>query len=246
VRVASHTFRPPAWATVGLVLSCSLFCVAGFWQLDRADEKRRLLSEYDSSGVGDMLTAPIALGPTELEANRYRPMRLTGRYDSDRQFLLDSMMSDGKVGYHVLTPLVGGETAVLVNRGWVPANPDRSILPDIDVGTENREISGLIAPLPRPGMRSDPEVIDATAGWPRRLLFPEMQALRAQLDHATVDYQLLLDDNDADGYRRDWRPTTMNPDKHLAYAVQWFGFAVTMCVIYVVVNLSKSSEEQTE
>ena len=40
---------------------------------------------------------------------------------------------------------------------------------------------------------------------------------------------------------RDWRPAVMAPDKHLGYAVQWFGFAVVLVIIYIGVNLKKTS-----
>ena len=70
------------------------------------------------------------------------------------------------------------------------------------------------------------------APWPRRLLFPTTAEISAQIGpvRSTVlrDYQLLLDPNDADGYVRDWHPGGMDPTRHLGYAVQWFGLALTV------------------
>ncbi|MBT8442217.1 MAG: SURF1 family protein [Gammaproteobacteria bacterium] len=241
MKSASRKFKPPAWATVGLMIACGLFCTAGFWQLGRAEEKRLMFSEFDASGVTDVLDGVI--GDAKAQVNRFRPLRTRGRYDPQRQFLLDNMMYEGKPGYHVLTPLRGGGRALLVNRGWIPADADRSILPDVAVDATEREVSGLIAPLPSPGMRLGNEPVDAADPWPRRQSFPTAEGIRDQLDYPVTGYQLLLDPDREDGFLRDWRPVIMSSEEHLAYAVQWFGFAITLSIIYFVVNFRKVPEE---
>lgn len=219
-------------------MACGAFSAAGMWQLDRAEQKRRLFSEFDASGVTNALTEPVR--DDEFEMQRYRPMRLRGRYDSARQFLLDNIVVEGKVGYQVLTPLLLADTSVLVNRGWVPADPDRSVLPDVSVEPGEREVAGLVAPLPVPGLRLEPADVDPSAPWPRRLSFPSAAQIRDQLEYDVAGYQLLLDPDADNGFARDWRPVVMSPEKHLSYAVQWFGLAVALLVIYIVVNLKKS------
>jgi surfeit locus 1 family protein len=47
----------------------------------------------------------------------------------------------------------------------------------------------------------------------------------------------LLDPAEADGYTREWRPALMSPEKHLAYAIQWFMMAGTIMIIYVVLTI---------
>jgi surfeit locus 1 family protein len=62
---------------------------------------------------------------------------------------------------------------------------------------------------------------------------PEVaEALSAQVYPQVV----LLDDDQPDGYLRDWRPPGMAPDRHVAYAVQWFGLAATVLVTWVVLS----------
>jgi len=241
---ASRKFQPPVWATIGLIVACAAFCTAGFWQLGRAEEKRLIFNEFDARGVTDVLDAVIA--DHDAEGNRFRPLRVSGHYDPSRQILLDNMLNDGKPGYHVLTPLLGDGPALLVNRGWIAADADRRILPDVAVNSAEREVAGLIARLPTPGMRLDPEPVDASDPWPRRQSFPTAENIRAQLDYPVTGYQLLLDADREDGFLRDWRPVVMGAEEHLAYAVQWFGFAITLSIIYIVVNLRKISEENKE
>jgi len=231
---ASRKFSPPAWATLGLVCACAAFVSAGFWQLDRGDQKRRLFSAFAASDTAGPIEALV--DEADAERYRYRPFRVTGSYDTGRQFLLDNMMHNGRPGYQVLTPLLNDGAAVLINRGWLPADADRSVLPEISVEAATRTVTGLLAPLPRPGIRLETAVPTVDMPWPRRQSFPTIEAIRAQLGYPVPNYQLLLEPEAAGGYVRDWRPAVMSPEKHLSYAVQWFSFAITLCIIFIIVN----------
>ena len=235
------TFRPPVWATLVLVAACGLCITAGYWQLGRAAEKQRLFASFETGAAKPTLPGPVS--DLDATAQRYRWISVNGRYDPDRQVLLDNILQNGEVGYAVLTPLRTADGTVMVNRGWVPADADRGRLPVITVDDRQRNISGRLDRLPRPGLRLAPPAIDAADPWPRRLLFPTAADLAAQIGYPVHDYQLLLDPAAADGYLRDWRPQVMGPDTHFGYAVQWFGFAVAMALIYLIVNTRKQASD---
>jgi surfeit locus 1 family protein len=116
----------------------------------------------------------------------------------------------------------------------VPANGDRRILPGTEVGAGQREVVGRIERLPRPGIELAAAAPVPGSTWPRRLLFPSSAEISAQLGVPLRDYQLLLDPGATDGYLREWQPGGMAADRHVAYAVQWFGLALTVAVIYLV------------
>jgi surfeit locus 1 family protein len=238
VETRTLTFQPPWWATLALVAAGSLFVTAGFWQLDRADQKRALFSNYDLADARSTLRRL----PTDAEAAdlRYQPVELSGRYQAGRQVLLDNMLSEGKPGYQVLTPLFTVFGPVLVNRGWLPASADRSELPNVTVAEGERTVRARLDRLPRPGIRLEPTGTTAESPWPRRLLYPDAEQLRAELQLEDLPgYQLLLQPDEPDGYRRNWRPAVMGPDKHLGYAVQWFSFTAAILVIYFFLNLKR-------
>jgi len=76
-----------------------------------------------------------------------------GKYVPEPQFLLDNMLAEGTVGYHVLTALrvAGVREHVLVNRGWVRADLDRAVLPSVAIeGGARRVTPGRPSPAARP------------------------------------------------------------------------------------------------
>jgi surfeit locus 1 family protein len=42
---------------------------------------------------------------------------------------------------------------------------------------------------------------------------------------------------------REWKTVAMPPQRHLAYALQWFVMALVVLIIFVALNLKKKNEE---
>lgn len=234
--VRSIRFDPPWWATVGMLVLGALFVAAGVWQLGRAGERRTLIAVFDAGRAAPPVAAPSA--PDDAGSLRFRRIVATGRYDAAHQVLLDARMRQGRAGYEVLTPLVAGGRGVLVNRGWIEADPDRSRLPELGVDGAPRTVEGLLDHLPRAAVTL--ATSPAVAGpWPRRMLYPQSGDIGRALGYPVSDYQLLLAPGEADGFEREWRPALMSPTKHVGYAVQWFALAVALVVLYVWLNLRR-------
>lgn len=218
------------WGTLGALAFGALFASAGNWQYGRYQQKQALFAAFDAGSR----SAALAVLPADADfaAMRYQPLRLEGRYDAEHQVLLDNAVVDGSVGYFVLTPFLTEAGTLLVNRGFVPAPPERSQLPEVPVDGQPRVIAGIIDALPRPGLRLAEPDPGADAPWPRRIVYPDVAALAAMLGYPVRDFQLLLDPSAADGYLRRWRPSTMPPETHLGYAVQWFGLLAAVVFVY--------------
>lgn len=233
---ASRRFAPTLGFSLLALAGLALFASLGRWQLDRAQEKRDLLDAFARGGQR-VLELPSGLAPVE----RYQHLRARGRYDPARQFLLDNMTHDGQAGFRVLTPLALEDGRVLlVDRGFVPGSGDRSRLPDIAVQDTPREVAGRADTLPRPGIEL--EAPQAT-GWPRIVSFPRIEEIGDALGQRVFPQVLLLDADQPDGYVRGWTPATMGPDRHVGYAVQWFGFAAVTAILWVL--LSFRTKEST-
>jgi surfeit locus 1 family protein len=213
-------------AIAGLLLLATLFARLGQWQMRRAAETRAVGERFAAAAEEPALErAPDAAA----DALRFRRVRVRGAYVPERQFLLDNRIHDGVAGYEVLTPLELADDQrrfVLVNRGWIAADGDRRVLPDIAVDTAAREVGGRIERLPRPGMRLGSGPAEAAAGPVVVVVYPTSQELGALLGEPLLDYQLLLDDSAPDGFVRDWRAPGLAIERHFAYAGQWFLLAV--------------------
>lgn len=205
------------------------FVQLGQWQLRRAEEKQALLQSF-SAGAESIVVLPIAG-----ELPRYQRVRVNGRYDPTRQFLLENVSHDGRPGVRVLTPLrrASGLT-VLVDRGFIATSGDRSEAPPVAIDTDPRELVARVAALPRPALELTPE---QGAGWPRRVSFPTMDELAVALGEGLHPQLLLLESGQPDGFLREWRPDGLAPERHLGYAVQWFGLAATVFITWLVLSL---------
>lgn len=229
-------FRPTLWPTFATAVLLPTLILLGLWQLDRAEQKRELLHEFETLGQQTVIlrTDPAVSIP------RYQRVELRGRYDPQRRFLLDAMPGSGGAGFHVLSLFrpTGSATSVVIDRGWIPGSGNRDELPDPAVPSGEQVLKGRLAYLPRPGLELEGEGT-ATDVWPRLMLFPTMEELQAAAGIKLYPMLVWLDPDEPGGFERDWRPTSSGPDRHIAYAVQWFGLAAALLVIFIAVNLDR-------
>jgi surfeit locus 1 family protein len=244
VRVAGFQLGfPLLWLLLAL-LGAVLFTGLGRWQWHRAGEKRAIAAEFAGAA-----TASEPLGrrsPRDLA--RYARIALVGHFDADHQFLLDNMNHGSQAGYQVLTPFVLEDGRWwLVNRGWTPlVDGGRTRLPDLTLLTPasgTLQVHGRIDELPAAGLASGRAAPTLMGSWPRLTTFPTTADLAAALGHSLEPRQLLLDADQPHGFIRDWQPASASfgPERHIAYAVQWWSLAVLSIGLYLVMNLRRVS-----
>jgi surfeit locus 1 family protein len=237
MRIANHNFSPSLFAVVLTIAAVALFVRLAFWQLHRAAEKDALQAQYAVAQRSVVeVTAANAAGLTQ-----YQRVTARGHYDSAHQILLDSMPSAmGAPGYRVVTPFEleqGGW--LLVDRGWHRPGATRSDIPDVTVGEAPRSVAGQLSVLPVPGVRLSGASSTGNA-WPRVMNYPEQASVEQVLERKVLPGLVLLDSDQPDGYERAWQARTdFGSERHLSYAVQWFGFAVAAIVLFVVLGLRR-------
>ena len=232
-------FSPTVPGTLLTLAGAALFVSLGFWQLDRAEEKRGLLAQ---ASAGEASTIDAAAGALNT-LPRYQRVRVHGRYDAQRQILLDNMYSaQGRPGYRVLTPMQLDDGAwVLVDRGWIAPGATRAQLPAIDVAESARTVVGRLDNPPQPGMRVGDQS-DLGQGWPRVLHYPTQAQLESVLERPLAQRIVALAEDQPDGYERAEKPLQhVDPGRNVGYAVQWFAFAVVAVVIYVLMSRRRAT-----
>lgn len=219
-----HAIVPPL---VGVLLF-GAFISLGMWQLDRAGQKEELNALFAND-------APHrALNGNDLPS-QFERIELRGRLLDDRQVLIDNIVRSGRIGYFVITPLEVGtdDRLLLVNRGWLAKPPGAAAeLPELEVSSGWRQFQGRAGALPRVGIRPGAAFAGAST-WPRTAVYPTLDEVAAELQRDVWPFVLLLDEQDAEGFERDWKPEQSGPMTHYGYAFQWFAMALALAVIGV-------------
>lgn len=234
----AYRLRLPLIPVLVVAPVLALLLGLGTWQLDRAEEKASILASYRERSEAP--ARPLGAGSEAPERLRFRHVELSGDFLSERQFLLDNQIRNGRVGYQVLTPMrvVGRDDLVLVDRGWVPQGATRAELPDVVVPPGPRRITGVVYVPFGEGLRLG-EMDEAQLSWPRLIQYVDFGLIEKRLMHAVAPFTVRLDPAAPDGYLRDWQVVAVSPERHLAYAIQWFGLALVLAIGFLVVNLER-------
>lgn len=221
-------FRP-GWApTVAVLLMLPLMVSLGFWQLDRAEEKRALLQVFAERSAAPPLAAEQL---PDIAEPVYRHVRLRGRFDAAHSVLLDNSVRDGQAGVELIQPFhdQSSDLWLWVNRGWLPW-PDRRQAPAFDTPGDTLNLDGRIYAPPGSTFHLQPD--PASERWPRLLTSLDPPALWRQLQREGFTYEVRVMPGPA-ALRTDWQVVTMGPEKHVGYAVQWFAMATVLAGIYL-------------
>src|ERR1700761_627890 len=225
----------PSWLMTLLTLAlCLAFVRLGQWQWDRGMQQQ---AKWNAFARG--ADAPLPLGARSLRSlGRYQRIAVAGTWDAGHQFLLDNRSHGGLPGYEVVTPLqLTDGRVLLVDRGWVPFSGSRKRLPAIALDDAHTvTLTGRLGNLPAGGLALGHAAPPADAQWPKVTSFPTWDELATALDQRLEPWMLLLDAASVEGYVRDWQPPGIPPLRHWSYAIQWWGFAVTLTIIWVIMS----------
>jgi surfeit locus 1 family protein len=245
MRFGSYRFSPALWPSIATLVLLPVLTGLGYWQLDRAAWKQGLVDKHAVSS--QQASVPLESIQDINRRVEYRAVTAAGHYDLEHQLLLDNRTHQGHAGYHVLTPLLlrDQESVVLVNRGWVPAGLSRALRPDLPGPANEVIVEALVKLPPEKSFRLD-TVEETHAGWPKVVQQIKLAPLEQRLGYPLLPLILLLDKKDVHGFVREWKPVYgVTPDKHRAYAMQWFTLAVVLLLIYIGVNTRRISNEAT-
>jgi len=192
---------------------------------------------------------PVAL-PNVIELKeewQFKRVEFKGEFAPEYQMLLDNRVHNGAPGYQVVTPVkvANLETYVLVNRGWVKGNATRT-LPEIETPTgEHTFVGDIFVPLDKVfSLETEQE---KTATWQPLWQHIDMKRYQALVPFSVKPYMVRLGkDSQVGGFVREWPVPKDRVKVHLGYAYQWFGFAATFFVIYIVLNFKKLKKEENE
>jgi len=240
--VARRRFRPHFWPTVAAALLVPLFISAGQWQWNKAARKDALQHQLDARRAAPAIPIPESL-IVDVQSLLYRRLVAHGQYEPEHQILIDNRILHEQAGYDVITPLrlASSDVRLLVNRGWVAAYADHQQLPPIRTPIGDVEVTGTAIV---PGTRFftlGAEDNDHAAAW--RSVWQNLDMAQfsksVRFPVQPIVIQLDPDNSSAGGFVREWSRPDESLQTNLNYAIQWWTFAATTVVLWLVLNFRK-------
>ena len=236
--------RSTAFAWMLALLVIALFTRLGFWQLARMHEKQAMLDAAHAV-VRQRHALPLSAAADAARSRGYDWSAGSGRFAVLPPILLDNQSHDERAGvraYRVFLPdgaVPAGAAPLLVELGWLPLPGDRR-MPPVPRPDGEMRIAGLLAPPPSAGIATT--IVQPQADGTLLAIALDLPLLRKSLALPTLAPRVLkLDPAIPVGYARDLDvlPNTLSPERHLGYAVQWFGLALAVLATALVLTFRK-------
>lgn len=191
----------------------------GVWQLQRREWKHALIAQIEAAETAPAI--PLPADPTP-----FAKVRITGHLRTELHALYGAEGRHNILGAQLIMPMErDGQDPVLVDLGWVP-NDDMSKL-TLPQGA----VEGFVRPAEHAGTFSAPDS-------PAKRLFYTLDPapIGAALGLAKVaPFSLIAIGPSRPGIYPDPAQALPRPaDNHLQYAFTWFGFALTLLIIFVL------------
>jgi surfeit locus 1 family protein len=229
--ISGWRFTLRLWSTVAAAVVIAIMLQLGNWQLSRAQEKESRQERLDL--LSQQLAIALPAAPVKLEDFQYRRVEARGVYVPAHTIYLDNKIYRGIPGYHIITPLRIGTSSmhVLVNRGWVAADLDRSKLPKVSAPEGPIVVSGVATTAIQKTLELSKELVSGQVCY------------RSSTGLLLQPVMILQQDDIGDGLVRQWARPDSGSGKNLGYAFQWFAMALAVLVIYLVLSVKRERSE---
>lgn len=218
------------------VLAGTALCIRlGIWQLDRLAQRRAFNAEFQSARALPALDLNQEQ-PADITSMEWRPVNVSGDYDFENQVALRNQYNGDEYGYHLLTPLRFDGKAVIVDRGWIPAEGNSApaewrkydepgtaqVSGQLRLGQPKPAFGGVADKLPTDGSRLQV--------WNNA----DLERIAAQMPYAVLPVYIQPNNDPSDTEP----PIPFQPEveitegPHFGYALQWFTFATILFVGY--------------
>lgn len=211
----------------------------GFWQLSRAQEKQIRLELLNNK---QPLETDNLKEVNQVFINEFGIVNLQVNLFNQINLLIENKIQNGNLGYHVLNLVEDKNSGkvVLVNRGWINGTANRNDIPLVKLPTNHWEVEARVYQINKNILSNDAELESYGNVLRLPVLDSRMHSLLEKRFNVTIEpYILRSTKNTSDVFDIDWAWISMTPDKHLGYAFQWFGLALTFLIISIFALVKK-------
>ena len=229
--------------TLVFVVTFSIFVVLGFWQVDRANQKNSLNTNYTDR----QQEAPIVLDKfnvLEKKSNLlWRKVEFEGSFVNKQNIILDNQIFNQIAGFNIITPfkIKGSDSVVLVNRGWHPNLKNRETLPIINEISGEKLLQGHVASFPVSGIKLGKNNIETLNSQIFRFQRLDTSELNYFFSAKVMPYMVYLDPIIDKELYGNFKLPAPDSQKNYGYAFQWFAFAITLLIIFIRLSMKRKS-----
>ncbi|MCX7181618.1 MAG: SURF1 family protein [Candidatus Methylopumilus sp.] len=242
ISIYNISFNYKLLPTLVFIIFFTLFIKLGFWQLDRADQKKIINMAF----VDRQSQPPIPLNnetiQMPIEDIIWHHVTISGEFLNDKNIILDNQVVQEKVGFLIYTPfkILDSNRTILVNRGWYPLSNSRNDVPNIPPIKGAQAIEGEINQMPSSGISLGKVVTEKLDESSFRLQKMDYEVLCSLLGKDLMRYVVKLKKPIFDKtYILDSGIPVPDSDKNYGYAFQWFAMAFTLFIIFIRLGLKK-------
>ncbi len=230
----NHSVRRFGFLLFILVMTVLLIKL-GMWQISRALEKEDLLEKLQSRQQQTIKK----LANLSDDRKGYR-IDVLGQFDVVNSLLLDNQIYQKRVGYRWIMPFQVNGQWLLVELGWIAAPARRDELPVLPEVNGLYQVKGVLD-LPSRRMVLSDEI--ELVSWPWRVQAVDIDKIAKVTGKIFLPWIVRADtvSNDEGEYLGVewntvpvWRPVGIPPQKHYAYAMQWFGLTFVVLIGFLV------------
>lgn len=228
--------------SIAAICALGVLIALGSWQVKRLHWKEALIARVEAQ----IKSAPVPLADLMLiNASakgrdgdlEYRPVRVVGTFDHTKEYFYFATL-DGVSGFHVYTPFKLKEPdgaspkIIFINRGFVP-DDKKAIETRRDSLTSGEvTLTGLLRWPDEEKPNSFIPDNDVKAGI---FFWRDLELMRTQAGYSAEQVHpfFVYADKREDGSLPIGGVTIVDfPNSHLAYAITWYGLALTLIGVY--------------
>lgn len=233
------------WLGLTLIVFACLLKLS-FWQYARGVDKEHRIDRIAQLNQQSPLTLDeiVEMSQTKQFSGDENindfPVTIDGQFNSDYVFLLDNQVEQGSLGYRVLQVVTTTSYAVLINLGWVQGSIHRSELPKISSIQGQHKFQGHVRIIEK-GITLKAQDFSKVS-WPLRVQEIDLDKFSTLIAKPLLPFVIYANKNETIGFKKNWHPIVMPPEKHFGYSFQWAALAI----VWLILMISLKRKNQTQ
>lgn len=242
ISIYNISFNYKLLPSLVFIIFFTIFIKLGFWQLDRADQKKiinKAFAERQNQPAIPLNKETIQMPIKDII---WHHVSMSGEFLNNKNIILDNQVVQEKAGFLIYTPfkILDSNRIILVNRGWYPLSNSRNDVPNIPPIKGVQAIEGEINQMPSSGISLGKVLTEKLDESSFRLQKMDYEVLCSLLGKDLMKYVVKLKKPIFDKtYVLDSGIPVPDSDKNFGYAFQWFAMAFTLFIIFIRLGVKK-------